>query len=258
MKKALNINPELTTKMITSFIREKVLKAGFGRIVMGLSGGLDSTVVAHLAVKALGREGVVGIVLPYRTVRPETINDAEGVGRDLGIKYTTIDITPMVEAYLPSDVKELYLRKGNFMARMRMAVLYDQSVIYRALVLGTSNKTELLLGYGTIYGDLGVSLQPLGDLYKTQVYELAQYLGVKQNILKKVPTADLYPGQTDEGDLGATYAEMDKILFHLVELKESLTKLKQSGFNMELVQRLKKRILQNRFKSCLPPIAKLS
>lgn len=257
INRSLTINPEEVEKKIILFIRNKIHKAGFTRVVIGLSGGLDSTVSATLAVKALGKDSVFGFILPYRSVSKETLLDAESVGKDLGIYYTTVDITPIVDAYISSDDPQMYLRKGNLMARIRMAILYDQSVVFKALVLGTSNKTELLLGYGTIYGDLGVALQPLGGLYKTQVFQLAKYLNVKDSIINKKPTAELYPGQTDEGDLGATYADMDKILFHIHDLKLSNTRLRELGLDVNLAKRLRNLIKKNAFKGKLPPIAKL-
>ena len=219
----LQINAALARKMIVAFIREEITRVGYTRGVIGLSGGIDSSLVAFLAVEALGAENVLGVLMPYRTSNPQSRADADLVARQLGIATRVIEITPMVEPYLtqfipaPStpasassasaqdDSAQDARRRGNVMARTRMIVLYDQSEDFRGLVIGTSNKTEALLGYTTQFGDNAAAIQPLADLYKCQVRQLARAVGVPDAIIGKAPSADLWQGQTDEGELGFTY-----------------------------------------------------
>ena len=194
----LNINPELATRILTGFIRDSITKAGMSKAVMGLSGGIDSAVSAYLSALALGAENVMVVRMPYKTSSEDSLTDAEAVINDLGLANMTIPITDMADALIDQFPDMSNLRKGNIMARTRMITLYDQSMGWGGLVMGTSNKTEFLLGYSTIYGDSGVALHPIADLYKYQIRQLARHLGVPSSIVDKPPSADLWAGQTDE------------------------------------------------------------
>jgi NAD+ synthase len=249
---------EVEEKLIR-FIKKKLSKAGFSRVVLGISGGVDSATAAYLSVKALGSERVFGAMMPYKTSSKEAIADARCVIKDLGIKGEMVDITSMIDSYFEEYQSEAdNIRRGNKMARERMSILYDLSKKYDALVLGSSNKTELLLGYGTIYGDIACALNPLGDLYKTQVRQLASHLRVPQRIVDKVPTADLWPGQTDEGELGYSYAELDRLLFHLIEEGNDLDSLRRLGFSDSFILDVVNRLRRHRFKVHPPEIAVLT
>lgn len=251
-------SPELTTQVLTGFLREEIEHAGFHRAVLGLSGGVDSSVVAYLCMRALGPEQVWGILMPYRTSQPESKAHAGQVVQTLGIHSEHVEITPMVDAFFTTDPKASPLRRGNFMARQRMAILYDFSTQLEALVVGTSNKSELLLGYGTLYGDMASAINPLGDLYKTQVWALARYLGVPPAIVEKAPSADLWEGQTDEGELGFTYEEVDRLLYQFVDLRVSRAQLIEKGFTERLVDQVLHRVQSSQYKRRLPLIAKIS
>lgn len=254
----LKIDPTLTRNLLVRFIREEFHKAGFRRTVFGLSGGLDSTVAAYLAVEALGAENVFVIRMPYRTSSSASLSDADLVIKGLGLSAETIEITQMAEPLFACTPEINALRKGNVMARLRMIISYDRSAQHNALVLGTSNKTELLLGYGTIFGDLGHAINPLGDLYKTQVRELARALEVPAGILNKAPSADLAPNQTDEGDFGFTYESADQILYLLVDERYSVAEVIGEGFPPALVQRIAKMVQRNQYKRQMPLIPKIS
>ena len=254
----LSINRELTEAFLLDFIRRETLRTGLSRAIVGVSGGIDSAVVLALAVKALGSGSVVGAVLPYRTSAPSSLRDARQIIRRFRVRPVEVDITPMVDAYFSNAPDANRLRRGNKMARERMAVLYDLSAAHGALVLGTSNKTELLLGYGTIHGDLASALNPLGDLYKTQVRQLARHLGIPPRVVAKRPTADLYPGQTDEGELGFTYARVDRLLYFLVDLRGRPEEAARVGFPRQMVKRVQEMIRTSQYKRRLPLIAKIS
>lgn len=253
----LKINTEEVKEKIVDFIRPQVKGAGLSRAVVGLSGGLDSTIVAYLAKEALGRENVYGVILPYKTTSKEDVEDAKEIIKTLGMNPVEIEITPVVDSLLTSLKDADKVRKGNIMARARMIVLYDQAAKYKALVLGTSNKTELLLGYFTKYGDGGVDLEPLGDLYKTQVRQLAKDLGIPKKIIKKVPTAGLWPGQTDEGELGFTYEEVDRLLYHMIDEKKTDEELIELGFKKEFIEKVRGKIKNTEHKRKPAPIIKL-
>lgn len=273
---SLNINTDLAHKMIAQFIRAEITRVGFTRGVIGLSGGIDSSLVAFLAVEALGAENVLGVLMPYRTSNPQSRADAELVARQLGIATRVIEITPMVEPYLaqfiaaPStpasassasaqgDSAQAARRRGNVMARARMIVLYDQSEDFRGLVIGTSNKTEALLGYTTQFGDNAAAIQPITDLYKCQVRQLARAVGMPDAIIGKAPSADLWQGQTDEGELGFTYDEADAILFQLVDERRRADDVIALGFDARVVKRIGELMQRNQFKRVTPPIAKIS
>ena len=272
----LAINCRRAKKVLVEFIRKRIENSGFQRAVLGLSGGIDSTVVAYLAVEALGDpHKVYALILPYKSYQSESVKDARLVAKKLRINSQIIRIDSMVEEYfskfsykriphhaLPgsdaSQVKRLeYVRRGNKMARERMSILYDWALSLRALVLGTSNKTELSMGYFTKYGDGGVDLEPLGDLYKTQVRQLAKYLGVSEKIINRRPSAGLWPGQTDEGELGINYEELDKILCCMLEKKHSIKKLLTLGFSLENIEKIKNFVERSEHKRRLPPVAKV-
>lgn len=255
---SLKINPLFVENILTRFIRDELAKHGYKKGILGLSGGLDSTVCAYLAVSALGPRHVLGLIMPYGDSFPAEVRDAEKVGRILRIRTRTIDIAPQVDPYFAAHPTASHILRGNKMARERMSILYDFSAREKALILGTSNKTELLIGYGTIHGDMASAINPMGDLYKTQVRQLARRLGVPAAILKKVPTAGLWSGQTDEQEIGLSYAELDEILENLVEKRKSVREMVQSGFKPETVKRVTEMIRNSEFKRKLPPIAKLS
>ena len=254
----LSVDIAATLQILEGFIKSEVERTGLHRVVVGLSGGIDSTLAAYVAVRALGRSGVVGVLMPYRTSSPSSVSDAEAVVGALGIVAERFEISELVDVFAAKAGKIGPRRLGNVMARVRMLVLYDRSVEHDALVLGTSNKTELLLGYGTIHGDLASALNPLGDLYKTQVRDLSRALHVPKSILDKPPSADLWPDQTDEGDLGVTYDEVDRILALMVDARISTETIIARGFRRETVLRVRQRILSSQFKRRLPLIAKVS
>ncbi len=257
-KRSLALNTDIVRRLLVDFLRDGCRNAGFQKAVLGLSGGVDSAVVACLAVEALGKENVLAVILPYRTSNPRSREDAEMVARGLGIALEVIDISPMVDAYLATAMDADRVRQGNVMARQRMIVLYDISSREKALVIGTSNKTEIMLGYGTIFGDLACALNPLGDLYKTQVWQLAGAMGVPEAIVQKKPSADLWEGQTDEGELGLTYARADQLLYAMIDERRSDAELMTLGFEREFIDRLRSLIRANQFKRRPPVIAKIS
>jgi len=254
----LSIDARETARILTGFIASEVERTGHSRVVVGLSGGLDSAVAAYLAALALGPGSVTGVLMPFRGSHPDSIRDAETVVGALGIAAEKIDISPMVDAFSHSLGKISRLRLGNIMARVRMILLYDRSVEHRALVLGTSNKTEILLGYGTLHGDLASAVNPLGDLYKTQVRALAAHLKVPPAVRRKPPSADLWPDQSDEADLGFSYEALDGLLALLIDARVSRDTAIASGFEGPMVDRVIRRVIGSHFKRRLPVIAKLS
>ncbi len=254
----LRIDATRIADLLARFVRSEVQRAGRTRVVVGLSGGIDSAVAAALAARALGAGQVVCVRLPHRASAPGSLDDAAALARQLGTPIETIDITPIVDGFVrvAGDVGQV--RLGNAMARARMLCLFDRSAALDALVLGTSNKTELLLGYGTLYGDLASAINPLGDLYKTQVRELAEHLGIPASIRRKAPSADLWPDQTDEGELGLRYDEVDRLLWLLVDARVSRDAIVASGFAPDFVDGVRQRIASMQFKRVLPLIAKVS
>jgi NAD+ synthase len=254
----LTINTDLAREILTGFIRSEITRAGFSRAVIALSGGIDSALSCYLAVEALGAENVLAIRMPYRSSSADSLEHAQTMIDALGIRSLTVPITPMVEPLIERFPEATAVRKGNMMARMRMIVLYDQSEAFRGLVVGTGNKTEILLGYTTLYGDSACALNPIGDLYKTQVRQLSRALGVPTEVVDKPPTADLWQGQTDEGELGFTYAEVDRLLYLLVDQRYSPEDCIEAGFTEKFVRAVVERVRRNHFKRILPPIAKLS
>ncbi|UCH12534.1 MAG: NAD(+) synthase [Candidatus Omnitrophota bacterium] len=284
--KGLKINPKRVKKKLVDFIMGNVHNCGFERAVIGLSGGLDSTTTAYLAAEALGPPNLLGVIMPYKTTPKADIADAKYICKNLGIRSKYIDITDMVDAYfkkIPPHTKsfgegskpphQLYknremqigegvnlknkIRRGNKMARERMSILYDLSFDFNALVLGTSNRTEILLGYGTIYGDIACALNPMGGLYKCQVIQLAKFLKIPASIINKIPSAGFWKGQTDEGELGFIYKDVDKLLSCLIDKKYTSAQLIRKGFDKDFVYKVKQRIKKNRFKRQLPKIARI-
>jgi len=252
------INAAFVEKVLVRFIREELGKCGCKKAILGLSGGLDSAVCAALASRALGPRKVLGLIMPYGDAFPGDVRDATDLARRLGIRQRTIDIAPQVDAYFAAHPTKSRVQRGNKMARERMSVLYDYSAREGAFILGTSNKTELLVGYGTVHGDMACAVNPMGDLYKTQVRELAAHLRLPAGIRKKPPTAGLWPGQTDEGEIGITYAEIDEILYGLVDERRSRADLVSAGHRRASVDRIVRMIRNSEFKRKMPPIAKLS
>jgi NAD+ synthase len=255
---ALSIDTEVVTDILLGFIRDEVGKVGFERVVLGLSGGVDSALVAALAARALGPEQVIPVIMPYRSSSPESEADARTVATQLGLEPLVVDISPQVDAYFERFSDADRGRRGNKMARERMSVLYDMSWAHRALVIGTSNKTELLLGYGTIHGDMAHALNPLGDLYKTQVFAMARALDLPQRVVEKPPSADLWEGQSDEQELGFQYAVVDMLLYHLVDERRTRDELRALGFDDAFMDLVGARLRDNQYKRRLPIIAKLS
>lgn len=254
----LVINPTLARRVLTGFIRDQITKAGMKRAIIGLSGGIDSALSAYLAAEALGAENVLAVRMPYKTSSADSLSDAELVIEALGLQTLTVSISDMADALINQFPDMSNLRKGNIMARLRMTVLYDQSASWGGLVVGTSNKTEFLLGYSTIYGDSGVALQPIGDLYKTQVRELSRALSMPSSIIEKPPSADLWVGQTDEGELGFTYEEVDQALYLLVDARYTVDEVVDEGFDRRFVEDVWRRVKINHYKRTMPNIAKLS
>jgi len=253
----LALDAELAAGWLVSFLREEFERRGFEKAVVGLSGGVDSAVTAHLATQALGKENVIAVRMPYRTSNPDSLAHAQLVIDQLGIESRTIDISPAVDGYLGHEPDADPARRGNVMARERMIVLFDQSAKHRALPVGTGNKTERLLGYFTWHADDSPPINPLGDLFKTQVWELAKYLGVPDVIVSKPASADLIEGQTDEGDFGISYAEADRILNWLVS-GYSPASLVARGFDPNKVEIVRKRLAGTHWKRKLPTVALVS
>lgn len=246
--------PSIKEKIV-KFIKSRVQESGIKGAVVGLSGGIDSTLTAYLAVEALGPENVLGILLPEKGLTSEQdIDDATGVVKSLGIDHRIIEISPVLQAFssLIKDFDKTNLSaNGNLKARTRMCMLYYHANLMNRLVMGTGNKTELLLGYFTKYGDGGVDIEPIGGLYKTQVRGLARYMGISPGIIDKIPTAGLWPGQTDEGELGVSYETADRVLTLLVDEKRDISNVKKT-FSPDIVDRLMSLMHANEHKR-LPP-----
>jgi NAD+ synthase len=257
-EKLLSAHAPLVVDILVRFIRAEIYRTGFRRGVFGLSGGIDSTVVAYLAAQALGPENVLAVTMPYKTSSDETRRDSQTVIDRLGLKTLDVPITDQIDAYFARQPNAPPLRLANKCARERMTVLYDQSAAFEGLVLGTSNKSELLLGYGTQFGDMASAINPIGDLYKTQLRHLAEHLDVPQEILAKAPTGDLWIGQTDESELGFSYFDVDRLLVLMVDARWQPAQLVRAGFYPDFVERVVKLVRRNHYKRRLPIIAKLS
>lgn len=254
----LKIDLEKSKSGLVEFIKSELSATGLDRLVLGISGGVDSALSAFLSVEAAGRDNLVGVILPYKTSNPENEADAAMLIEKLGIKSHRVEITPQIDSYFERYPDADKTRRGNKMARERMSVLYDISASEKAVIVGTSNKTEIFLGYGTMHGDLACAFNPLGDLYKTQVRALARHLGVPDKIVDKIPSADLFTGQTDEGDFGYSYEDIDKLLYSLVNLGHTPERCRDDGFEPAMIDRVIKLMLANEFKRNVPPVAKIS
>jgi len=255
---SLDLDYKKVHQDLVEFIRGEVHGAGFERAVLGLSGGVDSSLCAHLAAEGLGNGNVYGINMPYRESSIDGIRHARQVANKLKIHFISVEITPMIDSYFASFPDANPIRRGNKMARERMSILYDHSAKFNALVLGSSNKTEILLGYGTIYGDMACAINPLGDLYKTQVWGLAREVGIPGEIIEKVPSADLWQGQTDEGELGFQYREVDRLLNLMIDNTLSRTELMEEGFTEHLIERVMEKIRSSEYKRRMPVVAEVS
>lgn len=258
MEKKLALDLNLVENMLVEFLREEAKKVGFNKVVLGLSGGIDSAIVAFLAAKAFGPENVLGILMPYKCSSKESVEHAKLVVEALGIRSKLVEITPMVEPYFQMNPDMDGLRKGNRMARERMCILFDHSAKEKALVLGTSNKTEMLLGYSTQFGDAASAINPIGDLYKTQIWELSRHMGVPKELIDKKPSADLWEGQTDESELGFSYKLADEILYQLIDEYEKKEDIIKKGYPEEIVNKIVHKIKLAQYKRKLPVIAKIS
>jgi NAD+ synthase len=258
MEVNLSIDKELVRKILTEFIRSEITRVGFSRAVVNLSGGIDSAVSYVLAVEALGAHNVLAVRAPYKTSSTDSLTHAQMLIDQFGSPSVTIPITEMTDSFIAGDPEMSAVRKGNIMARVRMIIAYDQSEVFKGLVVGTGNKTEILLGYTTLFGDSACAINPIGDLYKTQVRQLARALQIPEVIIAKPPSADLWTGQTDEGELGFTYEEVDKLLYLLIDQRYRPEECVKEGFDEKFVNQVYNRIRKNQFKRILPPIAKLS
>ena len=254
----MSLNLPLVRSILTGFLRNETSRVGYHRVVLGLSGGVDSALVAALAVEALGPDNVTGLCMPYRLSNPASLEDATSVARALGMRQEVVEITAQVDAYFARHPEATASRRGNKMARERMTILYDTSERDHSLVIGTSNKTELLLGYGTIFGDMASALNPIGDLYKSQVWQLSAHLELPQQVVRKTPSADLWEGQSDEQELGFAYAQVDRLLYHAVDMRMSRGELLDRGHDPAFVDSVLRRMRLNQYKRRLPVIAKLS
>jgi len=254
----LHINTDLARKILTGFIRSELNRVGFTRAVIGLSGGIDSALSLALATEAIGKENVLAVRMPYKASSQDSLDHAQLLIDQLGVQSRTISITEMADPLIALDPQMSKTRKGNIMARCRMIVLYDQSEAFGGLVIGTSNKTEILLGYSTIFGDSASALNPIGDLYKTQVRQLARAMKIPAEIVEKAPSADLWANQTDESELGFTYEEVDKLFYLLIDQRYRVEECVDAGFDENFVRAVMKRVQRNQFKRMLPPIAKVS
>lgn len=263
----LAIDTDVARRVIVDFIRSQLRQAGFERLVLGLSGGIDSALVAYLVADAIGADGLLAVLMPYRTSAPSSRADAEKVVSALGCPSRLVEISPMVDAAFgrdsapgtlgPEALKANDVRRGNFMARTRMAVLYDQSVVFGGLVVGTGNKTESLIGYTTLFGDNACAFNPIGDLYKSQIRQLAAAMGIPAAIIEKAPSADLWADQTDEVEGGFTYPVLDRVLYWRIDRRRSLDEVEAMGFDRSLVERVDRMVAGSEFKRQVPPIAKL-
>ena len=254
----LLVNTELLKKLLVGFVRDEVRKVGVSKVVLGLSGGIDSALVVFIAAEALGPENVHAICMPYKSSNPQSEEHARLVATACGVNFSVVPITPMVDAYFDMFPDSDNMRRGNKMARELMTILFDHSAHLRALVLGTSNKTELLLGYGTLYGDMASALNPIGDIYKSQVWQLSAAMGVPVEVIEKKPSADLWAGQTDEEELGFSYRQVDELLYRMVDQRLTRSELIAADFEAEFVDSIYSKIQNSHFKRRLPVIAKVS
>ena len=253
----LDLNLKDVHNELVKFLRENFKKTGFSKAVLGLSGGIDSALVAYLLRDALGKENVLAIMMPYKSSNPDSLNHAKLVVEDLKINAKSIEITDMIDAYFKNEKEASSLRMGNKMARERMSILFDYSSKENALVVGTSNKTEIYLGYSTQFGDSACALNPIGDLYKTNIWDLSRYLKIPNELIEKKPSADLWEGQTDEQEMGLTYKEADQVLYRMLEENKTVKEILAEGFSKDLVDNILKRMNRSEYKKRMPLIAKI-
>ena len=253
----LDLNLKEVHNELVEFLRENFKKAGFSKAVLGLSGGIDSALVAYLLRDALGKENILAIMMPYKSSNPDSLNHAKLVIEDLKINSKTIEITDMIDAYFKNEKEASSLRMGNKMARERMSILFDYSSKENALVVGTSNKTEIYLGYSTQFGDSACALNPIGGLYKTNIWDLSRYLKIPNELIEKKPSADLWEGQTDEQEMGLTYKEADQVLYRMLEENKKVEEVLAEGFNKDLVDNIVRRMNRSEYKRRMPLIAKI-
>ena len=253
----LKIRCDLVEKILVTSIRDSIYKNGFKNAIIGVSGGLDSAVVMVLCKKALGARHTFALLLPYRVSAPESLDHGKLACTRFKVPYEVIDISPSVDAYFDRFPAENRLQIGNKCARERMSILYDFSVRKKALVAGTSNKSEILVGYSTQFGDSAAAFLPIGDLYKTQVFELARHLDIPEEIVAKKPSADLWPGQTDEDEIGINYHDLDIILHLMVDKRWDEGEIVDRGYPLTLIRRIKRMIVNSQFKRTMPPVCKL-
>ncbi len=253
----LEINCEVAAKVLVNFIRDSIYRNRFKNGILGVSGGLDSALVLALIQQALGSAHTFALLMPYRLSAKQSLAQAKTMCSQLKVEYEVIDISPAVDAYFQRFPTEDRVLIGNKCARERMSVLYDFSARKKALVVGTSNKSELLIGYSTLYGDSAAAFFPIGDLYKTQVYALARYLQIPGEVVDKKPTADLWEDQTDEGEIGITYQELDEILYNLIDLRKRPAEIERMGYAKTTVARIITMIVNSQYKRTMPPVAKL-
>jgi NAD+ synthase len=263
----LAIDTDVARRVISGFIRGQLGQAGFERCVLALSGGIDSGLVAYLVAEAIGAHNLLCVLMPYRTSSPASRADAEAIVADLGCLTELVEITAMVDGYFGRDgalaaggeaARDASpVRRGNFMARARMSVIYDRSATFGGLVVGTSNKTESLIGYTTLFGDNACAFNPIGDLYKSQVRQLAAAIGVPTQVIAKAPSADLWPDQTDEDEGAFSYPLLDRILYWRIDRRRSTDELVEMGFDRALVERVERLVATSEFKRQVPPVAKL-
>jgi len=254
----LHLDYGLVEAILIPFIRNEIRKFGFRSVVLGLSGGIDSAVVCELAVRALGADNVLALLMPYRTSSQESLDHAHLMVDRLGIRAEITPVTEVVDAFFSTRPDASRLRRGNVMARSRMLCLYDVSARDGCLVLGTSNKTELMLGYGTMFGDMASAVNPIGDLYKTQIFGLARHLGIPAPLVDKPPSADLWEGQSDEEDLGFSYESVDRLLYMMLEERMDREAILAEGIDPAFYQRVRGMVVRNQYKRMMPVIAKLS
>ncbi len=254
----LHLDYRIVEDLLKAFLLNEIRKFGFSSLVLGLSGGIDSAVVCELAVRALGPQNVLALKMPYASSSPDSLHHADLMIQRLGISAEESPITPVVDAFFASVPEEQRLRRGNIMARTRMIFLYDISARDGRLVVGTSNKTELLLGYGTMFGDMASAVNPIGDLYKTQIRGLARYLGIPSPLIDKAPSADLWEGQSDEEDLGFSYEEADALLYMMLEKRMDKEAILREGMTEAFYDRVRRMVVRNQYKRMMPVIAKIS
>jgi len=253
----LEAHLETVEKIIVNFIRDAICKNGFKNGILGVSGGIDSAVILALTQRALGSEHTFGLLMPYKLSSGESLTDGKAICDQLKVPYEIIEISPSVDAYFQRFPTENKMLIGNKCARERMSVLYDFSVRKNALVVGTSNKSEILIGYSTLFGDSAAAFLPIGDLYKTQVFALARHLGIPGSIVNKKPSADLWQDQTDEGEIGITYNELDEILYQMTDLRKPEGEIEAMGYRKATIQKIKKMIASTQYKRTMPPVCKL-